>query len=112
MCPWQHALDDGLAAVGELPDHRGVALGRPMIASRIAVRSPVYPYVDTGVWLSGVNMLGAVNGCWTDPGRGGFHAMTGQAPTQAQPHRRLMAFRDRLRRSVGSWVRTGAAGRG
>ena len=33
---------------------------RPMIASRIAVRSPVYPYVATGVWLSGVNMLGAV----------------------------------------------------
>ncbi|HZI77098.1 MAG TPA: DUF433 domain-containing protein [Gemmatimonadales bacterium] len=38
--------------------------------------------------------------------------MTGQALTQAQPHRRLVAFRDRLRRSAGSWVWAGAAGRG
>jgi ABC-type sugar transport system ATPase subunit len=47
--------------------------------------------VATGVWLSGVNMLGAANG-WTDSGPGGFHAMTGQASTQAQPHPRLKAF--------------------
>jgi len=39
MRPWQHALDDGLAAVGELPDHRGVALGPP--DDRVADRGPV-----------------------------------------------------------------------
>ena len=39
MRPWQHALDNGLAAVGELPDHRGVALGPP--DDRVADRGPV-----------------------------------------------------------------------
>src|SRR4051794_29462660 len=37
--PRQHALEDRLAAVGELPDHRDVALGPP--DDRVADRGPV-----------------------------------------------------------------------
>jgi hypothetical protein len=37
--PWQHVLEDRLTAVGELTDHRDVALGTP--DDRVADRGPV-----------------------------------------------------------------------